>query len=155
MANIVTTLPSPGNPSRIIDRDTGEVVAPTLMRTNPVTGALEPVSQEAANIINKVGPSGPTVTSLNPPQQVAQPQPQPQQVVQRVSQAEPTDIKQQMEQQAGQTGVPQAPAGTVITPAAVSLQGTEQVAPAPIQQIETHADPVSYTHLTLPTIYSV
>ena len=99
MANIITTLPSPGNPSRTIDIDTGEVVAPTLMRTNPVTGALEPVSQEAANIINKVGPSGPTVTSLNPPQQVAQPQPQPQQVVQRVSQAEPTDIKQQMQQQ--------------------------------------------------------
>ncbi len=123
-------------------------------------------------IQNKVGPPGPTVTSLNPspstaslaagidrssgeidfpafvpirldpPQQVAQPQPQPQQVVQPVSQAEPTDIKQQMEQQAGQTGVPQAPAGTVITPAAVSLQGTEQVAPAPIQQIET---PVAQT----------
>ena len=137
MANIVTTLPSPGNPSRIIDRDTGEEVSPAFVQLNPVTGGFEPVSQEAANIINKVGPSGPTVTSLNPPQQVAQPQPQPQQVVQRVSQAEPTSIKQQMQQQAGQTGAPQAPVGTVVTPAPISREGTLQTAPTPIQPIST------------------
>ena len=108
MANFVTTLPSPGIPSRIIDRDTGEEVSPALMRFNSVTGGVEPVSQEAANIVNKI--------ATNPKDAGNPPQPQPQQVVQPVSQAE--TIKESREQAAGiAPGVaPTLPAGTTIDP---------------------------------------
>ena len=108
MANFVTTLPSPGIPSRIIDRDTGEEVSPALMRFNSVTGGFEPVSQEAANIVNKI--------ATNPKAAGNPPQPQPQQVVQPVSQAE--TIKESREQAAGiAPGVaPTLPAGTTIDP---------------------------------------
>ena len=40
MANIITTLPSPGNPSRQIDADTGEVVPPIMM-TSTQGGGFE------------------------------------------------------------------------------------------------------------------